>query len=297
MFCRSCGNKLADNAKFCNVCGTKIAAPAQNAPTQNIPSQNNIPQQVPTQNIPIQQNMPQQPQTVRQPQQPYQLNYVPPMAQQQTPVPPMAQPYPQQSAAPALEKPVTTGKIIAMLGWCVSCFLLFTTLFKVFHARSFIRDYTFGTASYLKDLGKSASYLKMNVFSFTFKHIGDDFETAVLFSGLWLHVLFECIACIVLLIALISLFSKHRSSEAALWRRVKASAVLSFLGNCCSVLAIIIDDVKSNLDADKGFFEDWPVKPGFLAYFFIGLALVTAIICGIMSRRAERSAVSFGAVY
>ena len=285
MFCRSCGNQLADNAKFCNKCGAQVAAPAQPSAPQNNP------QPTATQQIPI------QPQPMRQPQQPYQLNYQQPMAQQQTPVPPMAQPYPQQAASYQLETPFTPGKIAAMFGWCVSVFLLFTTLFKVFHAKSFIRDYSFGTASYLKDWGKMAEINKENIISYTFKHLGDTFETGVFLSGLWLHVIFECIACIVLLAALINLFSKDRYSEASLWGKVKAASVLSFLGNCCAVLAVIINDVKSNLDADKGFFEDWPVKPGVPAYLFIALALVTAIVCGIMSGKACRAATPQGAVY
>ena len=36
MFCRSCGNKLADNAKFCNLCGSPVAAP-NTAPAETAP--------------------------------------------------------------------------------------------------------------------------------------------------------------------------------------------------------------------------------------------------------------------
>ncbi|MBR6046096.1 MAG: zinc ribbon domain-containing protein [Ruminococcus sp.] len=292
MFCRNCGNKLADNAKFCNLCGTPVAKPAGvQAPKPSQPAQPASPKTEPV--IPPQ---PQQAPQFQQPQFQRPQFEQPQFEQPQYQQPQYQQPgYPGQPAAqgatPAqqmLASIGSTGKILGLIAAAVCIFLICTVFIHSFDAKSYYTNYSYGAQKYLSNMSKSADLANKNIFSMTIDYIKDGPDSAVFIIGIWSHVVFEAIAAIFVLVGLVRAFMSGKLNEKKMWGALKMSSLASFLGTLlilvCTIASSIIVNVKNDLSA----FKNWVVVPNFLAYLFLAVALASLIFCGIMKSRVNQ---------
>ncbi|MBR6103370.1 MAG: zinc-ribbon domain-containing protein [Ruminococcus sp.] len=319
MFCRNCGNKLADNAKFCNLCGTAVpkpAQPAQNTAPAGQPPQAPKPQQpIPqllrrppqqkaepaapvNEPLPIQQPSPAQPNSQQPVQQPYpgapgqegqyQQPYIDKPTFQNAVAP--GQPVPM----PVAEPPKPIDRNIVIFGLCcaaVCIFLVCSVFFKGFTGKGFGAA-DFGTYKYLDRIAEVGKLVDKNVFSYSWEGIKADVDSAVLIISLWTHVLFEIFAVIFVISAIVRAFGKGRVSEVKMWGNLKNSALFSFLGNFISFAGVVFAVVRPRIAAKKEVFKDWWAVPNFFIYFFIGLSLATLITCSIMKRRTRAKMVN-----
>lgn len=310
MFCRNCGNQLNDNAKFCGLCGTPVVnkqEPQQSAPepaaqpvSEQTPVQPEQYQQPFTQPQPIPEPEPApipQPIPAPQPEQPFVQNYQQPMSQpfpQQPYQQPAAQPYPQQAAAPVQQTRSASGKVLGIVMILLAAFFACTLFIKCYSIAK--RD--FSTYSYLEQLGKVADRLDKNVFTYTFDVVKTStWYGAFFIISLWVNVLFAGLAVIMLIFALVRVFSSGVKAELRMWSDIRAALIFCFIGSFAVLASVITADVADNFKADLGMFEDWGCVPGVLAYVFVAAEIAAFVFCGIVKNKARnRNAVAPGYV-
>ncbi|MBR6873506.1 MAG: zinc-ribbon domain-containing protein [Ruminococcus sp.] len=294
MFCRNCGNQLADNAKFCNKCGNPVASAAAVKDPEPVIGDVIIPQdanpfeeandfasreQASYQQEPSpyqQEANPYQQQNNPAGYQPYQPNYQQPYAQ--------PYPYPQTSAVPGgnISKSSVNfiPHIIAM--FILSIFMICSPLLKMFGNSS----YSFGTASYLNDMSKLGDKMNKNVFSFTFEQISEgDADTKFMLIGFWVHALFEAVAFIFLVLAVFRLFSKRQDKQFKVLSDLRISLVSSFIGIIGVIGCMIASYMNYRNSKFSGVFSDVIYVWG---YIFFALSLISLIVCSVFRGMAKR---------
>ena len=280
MFCRKCGNQLADNAKFCNACGNPVAVNNNADPQPVIPDEPAapvmeeaiIPGSVP---IPEQTEQPAYQQPNPQPYQPYQPNYQQPAAQ--------PYPYPQTSPVPtaATSQP---GKIDRFLVPILNLFffsimLICTTLLPLYGDKA----YSFGPASYLKDLSKVTT---KNIFSVSIDAISDgNNATRFMYLGIWVHIIFCAVAFIFLLIAFIRLFTSSPNKEYKVICELRISILSSFIGILFGIGFMIASYMSGRNAKFSGVFSNVLY---FWSYIVLAVAIGTVIAAFIIRGKAKK---------
>ena len=273
MFCRSCGNQLADNAKFCNKCGTKVQVREEAVgPPPVIPDPE--PVQMPYQEPVINNNVNNNDNGFFQQEQPVYKPYEP--AYQQ----PMGQPVYKNTLytdpTPAVSSGTTT--LFAVILYLISAFLISSPFLKMYGDKV----YRFGSFTYLHDLNKITS---KNIFSYSLDMIGDgSTETKLFFIGLWAHIIFEVCALIFLLIALFRLLSHRQDKMLRVICDLRLSISLSFFGIFASfglmTASYLVDHKASDL-FDNVYYV--------FTFVFVPLALVALIMSCIFVGKVRRA--------
>lgn len=306
MFCRNCGNQLADNAKFCGKCGSPVVQKTQPAAEQPAPEPvtesvivSSEPQPAPR-NDQYQQPAP-QPQPIPEPEpapipqptpipQQFEQNYQQPNVQQpyvQQPYPqqPVAQPFPQQQAVP--QPSSSSGKIVGFVMMLCCIFFVCTFFIKCYT----IIDSDFSVYTYLDRIAEAAEDRDIGFFKYYFSDlIGDSaWYGAAFYICILLNILFDVLAVIMLIFGFVRLASSDRMSEVKMWTDIKVSVLFSFLGTLSMFVGVFIANVFDNLKNDLGIFEEWGCIPGVLVYVFLAAEIAVIFICGLMKRKAVRS--------
>lgn len=283
MFCRSCGNKLADNAKFCNLCGSPVAAPntapAETAPQAQQPAAPEKPVSQPM-TAPLLRRPPQQSQSPVQPQQPYgQPNFQPTFSEAQVP-PPMPAPTP---AAVTVKQNRTVTTVLGLISAAVCIFLICSVFFKCYDT---VLSGKFGTYSYLDRVAEVGKFYDKNVITYSIEGIKHDLSSAVLLITMWLQVVLNAAAAILIIVGVIFAFGRSETSEVKMWGMLKTAAICCFLGCLFCTAGVMFASINSNIENKAPAFKNWTTTPNFFAYFFIGLSLVTVIVCSVLKSRS-----------
>ncbi len=266
MFCRNCGNKLADNAKFCNMCGSpvKVVQPAADLMEPVIPEQPAAQTQEPVQ----------QDNGFLQQEQPVYKPYEP--AYQE----PIAQPYRQQTVYTGSEGVSRFGRFTlpAVIMFLLSGFLIASPFLKMFGSKV----YPFSAFSHFRDLSKLEH---KNVFSATFQMIDEgNKDTVLLYVGLWVLWIFEVCALVFLIMAMIRLFSSRKDRAAKFFSDIRISAGLSFFGVwgsiCLMAASYLVYGKFSGLFSKVFYIWTYVMGPA---------ALVTFILSIVFAVKAKRS--------
>ena len=271
MFCRSCGNQLADNAKFCNMCGNKVVKleATDSFPSPVIPDPEPVP--MPAEQPVINDN---QDNGFFQQQQPVYKPYEP--AYQQ----PIAQPVYKNtvytSGKPAVSK--TTSTVYAVIMYLIAAFLVASPFLHMYGDKT----YHFGSFSNLHDLSKVSG---KNIFSTVIDIISDGSTDYKLFYiGLSVHIIFEICALIFLLIALFRLLSKRQDKILKVLSDLRLSVSLSFFGIFTSVGLMTASYLVRN--KFSGLFSNVFY---IFTYVFVPLSLIALIVCCIFVGQTRRA--------
>ena len=275
MFCRSCGNQLADNAKFCNRCGAKVAPKPETAtPPPVIPDSVPVPPPAPAP-APISEPGPAAGNDFFQKEQPVYKPYEPAPAYQQ----PAPQPYPAQNAFYGNEGAGKMGRFagLAALLFALAAFMISSPFLHMYGDSK----YSFGSFSYLFDMSKAAN---KNIFSMSIDAISKGSgDTVLFFLALWVNILFEVCALIFLIIAFIGLFSSRKDKPVKVLGNIRVSISLSLIGFIISFGLMIASYLQygkfSNIFKDVFYV---------FAYVFLGVAILSIILACIFVGQAKK---------
>lgn len=269
MFCRSCGNQIADNAKFCNMCGAHVTPNNDaSAPSSVIPDPAPAP-------------------AAPQPEQRYDTGASNDFFQKEQPVykpyepayhEPVSQPYAPSKSADA----GSTGGMGKFIGPAAVLFLFAAFLISSPFLHMFgDSKYSFGAFSYLNDLAKIAD---KNIFSLTIDAISNGSGTVILlFVSLWSNILFEFCALIFLIIALIGLASNKKNKAVKVLGNIRVSISLSLIGLLICIGTMIA--YYLNYGKFSGLFKEVFY---IFAYVFLGVAIVSMVLACIFVGKAKR---------
>ena len=319
MFCRNCGNKLADNAKFCGLCGNPVVRNTEPQPEEPIieepapvPEPVTASEPAPSQEYEQYQQTAPQPQPIPEPEpapipqptpipqqfeqnyQQYDQNYQQPSAQpyQQTGYAqpyqqPMSQPFPQQGMPQQTAvRSSASGKIIGFVMMLCSIFFVCTLFIKCYS----VLESDFSVFGNLQKLAEVADDHDKNFVSYMSDLIGSSpWYGAAFYIGMLLNVLFDVLAVVMIIFAFVRLASKDSMSEIKMWSDIKASVIFGFLGSFSMFVCILIANIFNNLKIDLGIFDEWGCVPGVLMYVFLAAEIVVIVVCGIMKSRARKA--------
>ena len=270
MFCKKCGNQIADNAKFCNMCGEPNVKASDPQDTIAV-----IPDPAPSA-MPGSSNDPagaadgffQKEQPVYKP---YEPAY-----QQPAGMPYQPHPMPDSNVTGGSG---TMGKhsIPAVILFIMSLFMISSPFLKMFGDS----DFSFSSFSYLNDFAKVSG---KNIFSVSIEAFDKGgSQTILFFLSLWVNIIFEICALIFVLIAFFGLFSSKQNKAVKVLGNLRVSIGLSLFGFLISFGLMIASYMK------YGKFSDIFSQVFYIfSYICLGVAILSFILAIIFAGKAKK---------
>ena len=268
MFCKKCGNQIADNAKFCNRCGEPCAgSPGDKEPFSPVQdaaryAENSSPAAATGTSDDFFQK-----------EQPVYKPYEPVYPQ------PAGQPYPAPASVNAGTGTGGMGKHIvpSVILFVLSLFMISSPFLKLFGDSRF----SFSPFSYLNDLSKVSG---KNIFSLSIDSISNGkSDTVFFFLSLWVNIIFEVCALIFVLIAFIGLFSKKQNKAVKVLGNLRVSIGLSLLGFLISFGLMIASYMKYG--EFSGIFKEVFY---IFSYVCLGVAVLSMILAVVFVGNAKK---------